>query len=186
VAGSYYSVDRRGFYRVDSELVLYGQDPLNRPFHPKPGCFDISELRAHIQSLFPDGLSLHGWHYLIETHEFKMGGVENAPYVSHEMVCELVFEYVRRAEFPTLQSRLQSYFGWESLEAATEFNKTGKPIYRLESDITFRGDQNWLTVGAQSVRGSISAFKYWGGFSTDKPKWEVLLAPPVRVMERVA
>ncbi len=65
-----YSVDRRGFYRPGGELGLWTEDPMNRPFWRVPGRFEKKELEDHLLELFPEGLSLHGWQYMLDRQDF--------------------------------------------------------------------------------------------------------------------
>jgi uncharacterized protein YndB with AHSA1/START domain len=81
--------------------------------------------------------------------------------------------------------RVQSFFAWESLEMAKAFRKGGQALYRIESSSIFRADQSWLTLGVQNAIASLSAHRYWSGAPSGTPRWEILLAAPVRVMERI-
>jgi len=182
----FYSVDRSGLYQTGHTLDLWHQDPLRgRPFWRLPDWFEADDLRAHVAELFPDGLSLHGWQYMVERHDFIRPTNSDALFVNHNMVVELVFEYVRRAVFPSRCSRFQSFFAWESLEMARAFRKDGQALYRVESSSIFRADQSWLTLGVQNAIASLSAHRYWSGAPSGTPRWEILLAPPVRVRERI-
>src|SRR4051794_38761793 len=91
----FYSVDRRGLYQTGGTLDLWQEDPLGRPFWRLPDWFVADDLRAHVAELFPNGLSLHGWQYMVERHDFIRPADSNALFVNHNMVVELVFEYVR-------------------------------------------------------------------------------------------
>jgi hypothetical protein len=182
----FYSVDRSGLYQTGGTLDLWQQDPLlGRPFWRLPDWFEAADLRAHVAELFPDGLSPHGWQYMVERHDFIRPTNSDALFVNHNMVVELVLEYVRRAVFPSRCSRFQSFFAWESLEMARAFRKEGQALYRVESSSTFRADQSWLTLGVQNAIASLSAHRYWSGAPSGTPRWEILLASPVRVMERI-
>jgi hypothetical protein len=181
----FYSVDRRGFYQTGATLDLWQQDPLGRPFWRLPDWFEAEDLRAHVAELFPEGLSLHGWQYMVERHDFIRPTNSDALFVNHNMVVELVFEYVRRAVLPLRRSRFQSFFAWESLEMARACRKEGQALYRVEPSSIFRADQSWLTIGAQNAIASLCGHRYWSGAPSDTPRWEILLAPPVRIMERI-
>ena len=178
----FYSVDRRGFYRTGGTLDLWQQDPLGRPFWRLPDWFEADDLRAHVAELFPDGLSLHGWQYMVERHDFIR---PTKLFVNHNMVVELVFEYVRRAVFPSRRSRFQSFFAWESLEMAKASRKEGQALYRVDSSSVFRADQSWMTIGVQNTIASLCGHRYWSGAPSGTPRWETLLAPPIRIMERI-
>src|SRR5437762_12633526 len=75
--------------------------------------------------------------------------------------------------------------GWESLEMARAFRKEGQALYLVESNSIFRADQSWLTLGVQNAIASLSAHRYWSGAPSGTPRWEILLAPPICVMERI-
>src|SRR5262249_27066352 len=81
---------------------------------------------------------------MVERHDFLRPSNSDALFVNHNMVVELVFEYVRRAVFPSRCSRFQSFFAWESLEMARAFRKEGQALYRVESSSIFRADQSWM------------------------------------------
>ena len=135
----FYSVDRSGLYQTGGTLDLWQQDKvLGRPFWRLPDWFEADDLRTHVAELFPDGLSQHGWQYMVERHDFIRPTNSDALFVNHNMVVELVFEYVRRAVFPSRGSRFQSFFAWESLEMARAFRKEGQALYRVESSSIFR------------------------------------------------
>jgi hypothetical protein len=187
MTSEYFSVDRRGFYKVGGMLELFKQNPFPwTTFLPVEGLVAPKDLEMHLMELFPDGISLHGWHYMTSHNDFLIKHGTTIHYANYEATLELVLEYVRCAFFPQCGSRLQSYFAFSSLEAALAFRTNGNPIYRLEASSVQKFDQNWLRHGNQSVTGSYSAHKYWSGKASPNPKWEHLLTTPVRVLEQVA
>src|SRR5262249_54614946 len=123
--------------------------------------------------------------FIVERHDFIRPTNSDALFVNHNMVVELVFEYVRRAVFPSRRSRFQSFFAWESLEMARAFRKEGQALYRVESNSIFRADQSWLTLGFQTAIPPPPAHLFWSGPPSGPPGWKILLAPPVRIMERI-
>src|SRR5262245_41181293 len=139
-----YSVDRRDFYAVGNTLGLFETDPregAQRFLNSGNNWFTADEIAAHVKALYPEGLSLHGWEYMtwrVLPFTEPNGKVSFTP---NERAIELIFEYVRRASFPKQPSRLQSYFGWDSLEEARAFGaQSGRPVYRVEADLTVRLD----------------------------------------------
>ena len=123
----FYSVDRSGLYQTGGTLDLWQQDPrLGRPFWRLPDWFEADDLRAHAAELFPDGLSPHGWQYMVERHDFIRPTNSDALFVNHNMVVELVFEYVRRAVFPSRCSRFQSFFAGNRLKWQEHSAKRGR------------------------------------------------------------
>src|SRR5262249_41065421 len=122
---------------------------------------------------------------MVERHDFLRPSNSDALFVNHNMVVELVFEYVRRAVFPSRCSQFQSFFAWESLEMARAFRKAGHALYRVESSSIFRADQTWLTLVVQNAIASLSAHPYWSVVRSGSPRCDRLRAPPVRVVERI-
>lgn len=185
-APRYYSVDRRGFYKVGGALELYQSDPYSRIiYESEVPSFTQSDVSEHLTRLFPKGLSLHGWEWMATRNDVVKANENGQHYVRHEIAIELVFEFVRRSSFPAVPSRLESYFAFKSLEAAKAFAPSGKPIYRVEAAATFRADQRWLLIGLQGARGSFCAHQYWAQIPSSEPHWEILLSGPIKVLEQV-
>jgi hypothetical protein len=110
-----YSVDKRGSYYAGGSLELLTHDPKRRPFWRVPGRFEKKELEDHLVELFPEGLSPHGWRYMLDRYEFIRDPISSDAFVDHTWQVEFTFEMVRRAAFPKMNSRFQSYFAWETL-----------------------------------------------------------------------
>jgi hypothetical protein len=96
-----------------------------------------------------------------------------------------VFEMVRRAALPKMNSRFRSYFAWETLDAARSFRKKTLTMYRIQAENGFRADQNWLTLGTQGVATSLCAHRYWSGAASSESLWEIVLRAPVRIRVKV-
>jgi hypothetical protein len=64
-----YSVDKHGSYCAGEPLLLLTQDPKNRPFWRVPGRFEKKELEDHLVELFPEGLSPHGWRFMLDRYD---------------------------------------------------------------------------------------------------------------------
>jgi hypothetical protein len=180
-----YSVDTHGSYCAGGSLELWTQDPNKRPFWRVPGRFDKKELEDHLVELFPEGLSPHGWRYMLDRFDFIRDPINNDAFVNHTWQVEFAFEMVRRAAFPKRNSRFQSYFAWETLDAARSFRRDGQTIYRTQAEKGFRADQNWLTLGTQGVATSLCAHRYWSGAASSESLWEIVLCAPVRIVDRV-
>lgn len=184
MTADYFSVDRRGFYQVGGTLGLFDQSPLAATLLAVDDFITPEHLRAHLKQLFPDGLSLHGWDYM--TSPNLLIQTPGAPVqANYSLSLELLVEYVRRSGFPQRSSRLQSYFAFASLDEATAFRTGEQQIYRLHADVVLQLDQRWLRHGHQNAIASYCAHKYWSGTAATSPKWEHMLVPPVRVIERV-
>ena len=180
-----YSVDKHGSYRAGGSLILLTQDPKKRPFWRVPGRFEKKELEDHLVELFPEGLSPHGWRFMLDGYEYTRDPITNDAFVNHTWQVEFVFEMVRRAAFPKMNSRFQSYFAWETLDAARSFRKETQTMYRIQAENGFRADQNWLTLGTQGVATSLCAHRYWSGAASSESLWEIVLRAPVRIVDRV-
>jgi hypothetical protein len=105
---------------------------------------------------------------------------------------EVFFEAVRRADFPRLPSRMQSVFGFESVDEAKAFVggfRAGQPcaIYRVQGEIAHKANMSLLQVGALPGAVAFSlARAYWQGEQGPRPAlWELLLDPPVEFTELV-
>ena len=165
------------FYTVDRLSKLQGGQVLqllkSKDLHPK-------ELQTHVDALFADGVSPHGDKYFLRNS--SLASVASP-------AIEFLFEYVRRAHSPRRPSRFQSWFATESIEDAksfrTKFGGSG-PIWQVTAAIHFRANMNLLTSNHTSLVYSWFAHTYWRGEAGPvDPFWEVLLVPPVRVLERV-
>lgn len=141
------------------------------------------EIEQTARELFPNGLSPHGQRYLFERHNYIQNAIPVNP------VIELLSELVRRAEFPDRPSRFTSLFGTESIDDARRFrNELGQPhhrILRLSCDQYFRADMRFLNPGASGASALNLARKYWRGEACQEPLWEVLLIPPITVIEQM-
>jgi hypothetical protein len=85
--------------------------------------------------------------HMLARHDFLRDPVTNDAFVNHTWQVEFTFEMLRRAAFPKMNSRFQSYFAWETLDAARNFRKETQTIYLMQAQKGFRADQNWLTLG---------------------------------------
>jgi hypothetical protein len=164
----FYSLDRKGLLLDGKEIGLVRWSDVDPPM-----------LQEHLDSLFPDGVSNHGDRHLV---------TENAA-TDLEPNIELVFEYVRRAQFPHRPSRYQSVFACRTVEDVVLFrNEFGQPsdsIWLLEADDAFDTDMRFLTLGGSALVVSWFAQRYWQGDESDMPLRECLLVPPVTVVHKV-
>ena len=135
-------------------LFVRRQGVRRRAFWRVPGRFEKKELEDHLFELFPEGLSPHGWRFMLDRYDYIRDPITNDAFVNHTWQVEFAFEMVRRAAFPKMNSRFQSYFAWERLDAARSFRKETQTIYRIQAEKGFRADQNWLTLGTQGVATS--------------------------------
>jgi hypothetical protein len=54
----YFSVDRRGCYKVGNDLGLFKQNPAKIPLQSVEDFITPQDLEIHLNQLFPDGLFL--------------------------------------------------------------------------------------------------------------------------------
>ena len=165
----FYTVDRKNTLSEGLEINLRKYDDVT-PI----------ELQKHVNEMFPDGVSCHGEFYFLKDQTRANATSPNI---------ELLFEYVRRANFPDRPSRFQAVFGTEDIEHAKEFRKRfGKSednIWKIESNNYFRADMSFLTLNDTLLVYSYFANRYWSGESSDIPLWEVLLSPPIKILKKV-
>jgi hypothetical protein len=178
-----YSVDRRGVYTIGGTLDLLPSDPRQSPLVEQPGRWTAQDLIDLQKSLFPMGLSRHGWQYLFDKKDAIASSVGEA-YSAHSYMVELVLESFRLAHFPDRPSRFVSYFAWQNVEQARAFKGPQQHIYELEGD-GFVADQVWLTLGVQGIASYYNAQKYWSGTGSVHPKWEIVLSAPAKVVSLI-
>lgn len=182
---SFYTVDRYGRLDPGTEVGC-DLDFRGARFFPIQDHFTRQELEALTQQLFPRGLTSHGKKYLLNECLVISTPQGPAPCVPHIPMIELVFELVRRLHFPEKPSRMMALFAWATHQEAAEFEMEhgGGSIYEVEAEKYFRGDMKLLFLGGSGIGAVLFAMKYWRGESSPVPRWEYLLVPPVRVVER--
>jgi hypothetical protein len=169
----YYSVDRMGRMTPAMDYQLYQLDLGHMP-----------DLAKHFASHFPLGVSQHGAQYLNSTVTTPGGPA-----------IELVWESMRRAQFPHRPSRFTSVFAWQTLDEAKAFqavsNVPGATIWAVHAEVGFVANMSLLNVGTSLLRATQLAELYWNGqagpigIGLQAPSWEVLLTLPVKVLHRV-
>jgi hypothetical protein len=189
---TYFHVDRSGALSKGQELTLH--DPSTLPPLPWDNLRD--PLMKLLAELFPDGLTYQGLGYLYYQHllfPHPGQGVSPGPEAEamRSRIIELLFELVRRTEFPERPSRLESVFGWETEEDARQFvasrPDTGQAvIWEVEGESVFRADMELLRLFTPLVSWWL-ARRYWSGEANldMPPRWEHLLKPPVRLTKRL-
>jgi hypothetical protein len=165
----YFTLDRAKTLKAGQRIDLVRYGDVTPP-----------ELQTHVNSLFPQGVTSHGERYLLRA-ETPANGVNS--------VIELLFEYVRRSQFPKCPSRFQSIFACKTIEEAEAFkNQHGTPdslIWEVEASKGFRVDMKFLTLQGSLLILSYNAARYWEGLPSDaNPFWEFLLTPPVKVVRQ--
>jgi hypothetical protein len=129
---------------------------------------------------WPGGLTAHGLRYAASMN------------FDGETASEWMFELVRRAEFAASKSRFQSVFACPSLADARAFRHAiggvlTVPIFRVRGQLALKANMNLIRWTAPAVAGVERAREYWqGSDGLAAPLWEVLLVPPVTVLDLVA
>lgn len=176
------------FYHVDRAGQLHSGQVLNL----LPPTFARNESRAaDLFDLLGDGLSDHGLHYL---------NSKSDPQFARDFDIELLLERFRLSYLPTAPSRFHSWFAFETQNDAMPMylkyllqptpiivngrNPIGLPkIWIVNAADSFRADMNWLAART-NLENRVK--QYWTQSNSTKPQWELLLTPPVEVVEVVA
>lgn len=189
-AGGGVEVDggEREFYTVDRVGSLTeGQLVLATPLADLPQA-NSAELRRW----YPDGLARHGSSYLF--------GSQGGPLTINTAI-ELLFEMVRRTDYPDAPSRFCSVFACDDLADARKFAQEHQiqspgetKLWKVEHvGPRMRADMELLSLPGRPIDAFAMAGAYWSGSPIDQvfpgvgkvPFWEWLLVPPVQVVERV-
>jgi len=177
-----YSVDRRALYKVGEDLKFYKNLDSN-PIQAKVPFQTDQEVRDRLLKEYKDGLSPHGIQFLLGGLSFQNGMVPISP------VIELIWESIRKENYPKLPSRFQSYFGSKNKEEAIAFREQSQSqqcnIYLLRSEFYFEADMNLLTFAGSAISTLDLAHKYWSGEKSPNPCVEVLLSKKVNVIKKV-
>ncbi len=182
----YFTVDRG--HKFNPGMVL-DADALydDQRFWSIEGMFTKQDLTKLVEELYPGGLTEHGKKYLLDECLIIKTPSGPAPAVPHIPMVELVFELVRRIEFPELISRYQAIFGWETIEAAEAFKESfgtdESTIYVVNCKESIKLDMSLLYLGGSTIGSIWYARKYWCGEPGKTPNWEVLMKPPVTVIK---
>ena len=165
----FFHVDRTLRLKEGQEINLIKYDDI-RP----------EELQEHVNFLYPEGVSSHGNHYILTGNTFANDS---------EPIIELLFEYVRRSDFPQRTSRFQSFFAFDNLELAQDFIlnywNSAYNIWEVQADRYFKADMNLLSLKDSLLVLDYRAHLYWKGETIGNPFWEYLLVPPVKVIRKV-
>ena len=142
-------------------------------------------------SLYPAGLSRHGIRYMSEIFGASFQEMTN-------WNTELLFELFRRAHFPNLPSRYQSFFVCQSKDELEKWNFDGNVVMvRFENAHVFQADASYLIgpIGRledgsflfDQTSLSEKAFAYWSGSFSQNPLPEMLVVPspsfPIQVVQ---
>lgn len=160
------------FYHIDRNKTL------------KPGTvFPFPILQdVEIKRVFPE-LSQHGAHYLLQ-------------YIKDDRsaLCEWILEYVRATKFPYMPTRFKCLFVTKSKQEALHWAQYWKcqdfNLVEIESSNYCELDCSWFSDPQPAIFNCPSAtariyeeaVKYWSGQHSDKPRLEILIHYPFRVI----
>lgn len=179
MARTFYHVDRWDAFEPGETIEL---EPV-APDDGEDGPAWNAAVARSVAERFPGGLSTHGRFYATEDlYEADAARL-------WDVGCELLFELVRLTDYSFRPSRFQSVFGFRSVADAARFRERyddpDSHVWAVEAEAAFVADMRLLDV-ADLGRGLRRARYYWeGGTFIEDPLWEVLLVPPVEVVERV-
>lgn len=157
-----------------------------------------------LRDLYPEGLSRHGVRYagtMVGTDQNVTTPGPSEPLVAFRDMAdtetdrvfstptttlfEWFFELERLAEFSDCHSRFQSFFAWESREQISDLpqNQGQEPqVVTVQCEDYTRRDMSLVEFESFS-QGVANARRYWQGESSDDPVWEIVMEPPVNVIE---
>lgn len=187
---TFFHVDRTGALQAGQVLSLQRLDQL-----PSTNKIPEPALQQHAEAFLPEGLSKHGMAYLYwqrNTVVPVVAGTYDEPALAsiRSHAIDLVWELIRRGDYPHLPSRYQATFCWDSHADATRFasamGATNVAIWEIEGKERFRADMNLLAMQT-ALDGTLAAHRYWRGEAhpTKPPHWEVFLKPGAKVGHRV-
>lgn len=181
----YFTVDRKKALS-QGMIIKTDTDYKERNFWPIKDAFTADDLAILVNELHPRGLTEHGKKYLLDECLVVPTPNGPAPVVPHTPMVELVFELVRRLEYPDHVSRFEAVFGWQTVEEAASFKASfgsdDSALCVVNCSEAFRHDMSLLYLGGSTIGSIFYARKYWRGDSGNSPRWEILMRPPVQVV----
>ena len=125
-----------------------------------------------------------------------IGGGEQKVIIDQKVIRELIFERVRKNEFPDTPSRLDCIFVCKTLDGAKSFKSGSRRnwdlIYEVEpTDVNSRRlETDWSWINGPIINKTIheieeDARKYWRGEIQNQDKKELLWDCGVRILHKV-
>lgn len=182
----FYHIDRSGQLHVGEEVRL-------QPISP-----DL--IKYPLLNNYPDGVSNHGLNYLNRTNDiwFEFNDTSSS-------IIESFFELIRMKFFPNKFSRFQSFFAFETMsdfikwKSIAKNNPTAKILkIQIDHNNYFKFDSCFLDSTLKMVsfvknqkplfsfdfkKCYDNAFDYWSGKVSPHPIFEILILPPIKVIE---
>lgn len=165
-----YHVDRTGNLKPYQTINLF-----------KPN-IDPAIFEQTLSELYPEGISEHGSHYLIQSYD----GFQR------DTSTEQIFELYRKMYFPDKPTRFQSFFAFPKLEQAKQFYSQfskfipSTQIFKVsvEEQKYHIGDMNLLR-GDTILQCHQNAIDYWSGKICPSSVLEILIVPPIKILNRL-
>ena len=191
------------YYHIDRNNTLFEGQIISTQKNFIPNNSDGIFL---VEKLFPNGVSMHGAHYLNDNAYFfyrtkaLIEEIYNSNNINSIYFAEYAFELIRRLFFPSKPSRYESLFALENLNDIkmwSELTNTNYRVFEIETEDVFQTfDANFIRGGLcfnakelyQGFSPSLNfklAFSYWAGEKSDVPKPEVLLPLPVTIGKQI-
>ncbi len=185
----YYTADRTKLIKKGDIFDLYTK-PRNLPsaitaiderFCKK------AELKSYLSEFFPSGISYHGMQYLLDNNNLISSGYAE-PLITLSPAIEIIYETIRRSEFPDKPSRMTCAYACLTIQDAQNyFNDASLPIFEISTNKKyFIADSSLLKIGSNHLSTLVMARKYWSGSTSEDPQLEVLIECPAVIGERVA
>lgn len=152
---------------------------------------DSNNRAANFISMFPEGVTCHGWEYLLKDRRISPDKDKNG-------MIEMLAEYIRRSHYPDRLSRFQSFFACRTIQDAERFISLS-PITTPEGQVRHQGDiwvvqcenvaleadMKFLGLGDSWIDAITKLHLYWAGEIGEDPLKELLLKPPITVVKKV-
>jgi hypothetical protein len=180
VATRLFTLDRQSYYSSGMQFCL--KPPDYKSLGP------IVLEHSFLQGLFSEGISTHGQRYLINRTVIAGNLPNNEAITYANSTVEIIFELVRRLEFPALTSRFQVMFACQSESDLRRFAaQTGShgTIYAVEAYQFQVCDMALLTLGNTISHAWRNARQYWSGALSANPLLECLIKLPATLDEQL-
>lgn len=203
----FYHVDKQGELQVGDTMELEWPPHVSNVQQVKSPDKNEEILKEE----YADGLSRHGARYaqstIIQHSDSKnldewdilsgaftsvytrTGGDQRINIPANQVSYEWIFELIRMSEFQHARSRFQSFFACPSLKDAEEYREEHRTpdadIFKVRCDDSVIRDMD-LVEFHHFGTGLDNARRYWKGeCGSESPTCEVVMEPPVEVIERV-
>ncbi len=176
------------FYHVDRGRILRKDQILST----MPMGFGAATKSRVFADSMRDGLTRFGFRHGMGwafDDQMRPVGMQAPPH----MPVEQLYEAIRMGFHPNMISRFRAIFGCRTLEGARQFaakypggsSQTEFAIWRVEATRFAELDLHLVNGHVSYPHTHDTALDYWSGHHSPTPLLEVLMEPPVRVVEFV-